>query len=250
MSASPSPNATPVLPKNKPGLRDSMQLFAREILAQLACAQSATVQAFYPTNQTADLAFNAELVVGYQTSASGQTTPITRSYPLLPAVPVIFLGGGGGAMTFPVAQGDSALLIFLDRDQDVWLTTGQTKLPPNSKRLHSLSDAVAIVGLRSAVGALKNFSTTDVEIYGTGGTAGALIALGQGANGKIGIGNGTGQLVTQLDAMATALDNLATALDNWVDTHGDTPTPATQTAINNAKAQWDAAKTNWDKILK
>jgi hypothetical protein len=248
MSTAPSTPA--VLPRSKPELRNAMSLFGRELLAALAAAQSGTIQAFYPATQTADVAFTGAIVVGYETDASGQTNPVTRPYPLLASVPVVFLGGAGAALTFPVAAGDTCLLVFLDRDSDVWLTTGQTGMPPNSNRLHSLSDAVAIVGLRSAPGALSTVSTTDVQLYGKDGPTGPLISIAPTGAGKIGIGNNTGQLVTALDNLSISLDALALALTTWVDTHGDSPNAGTIANINAAKAEWDAARAEWDAILK
>lgn len=250
MTAIPAPIST--LPRSKPDLRLTLQAFGREILAAFASAQSGTIQAFYPgPPQTADVALNASIVVSYQQTPGGPLLPITKPYPLLAVVPVIFLGGGGAALTFPVKAGDSCLLVFLDRDNDTWLTTGQTGQPPNTARLHNLSDAVAIVGLRPGPGGLNPFSTTDVQLYGAAGAGGPLISLAPGTDGQIGIGNATGQLVAQLDALAAALDQLATALTSgWTDSAGKTPSTATTTAINNAKANWDAAKTAWDAILK
>jgi hypothetical protein len=198
------PSRTATLPKTRPDLRQAMTLFAREVLAALASAQSGTVQAFYKgPPQTVDVAFNSSIVVGYETSASGQVTPVTRNYPLLPGVPCIFLGGGGGALTFPVGPGDTALLVFLDRDHDVWLTTGQTGLPPNSSRLHSLSDAVAIVGLRNAVNALKNFSTAGVELNHPSVTVNGNFHVSTGSTGMF--LSADGQIVTVADGVIIAI---------------------------------------------
>lgn len=67
-------------------------------------------------------------------------------YPILVDVPVIFPRSGGASITLPVKQGDSCLVIFLDRDITNWLL-GASKQKPATKRIHHLSDAVAIVGL-------------------------------------------------------------------------------------------------------
>ncbi len=68
-------------------------------------------------------------------------------YPVLVRVPVIVLNGGGGYTTYPIFSGDQCLLMFCDRDIDLWLEKGVTNSPPNSDRIHDLSDAVALVGL-------------------------------------------------------------------------------------------------------
>lgn len=68
--------------------------------------------------------------------------------PLCVDVPVQFPSGGGYTLTFPVAQGDECLLHFSERCIDFWHANGGVQLP-GEYRLHDLSDAFAIVGVRS-----------------------------------------------------------------------------------------------------
>lgn len=63
-------------------------------------------------------------------------------------VPVIFPSGGGYEITFPVEEGDECLLVFAERCIDAWFDTGVPS-PPADYRQHDLSDAFAIVGVRS-----------------------------------------------------------------------------------------------------
>lgn len=63
-------------------------------------------------------------------------------------VPVMFLGGGGYDITYPIVEGDECLLIFAERCIDSWFTTGKPA-PPADYRQHDLSDAFALVGVRS-----------------------------------------------------------------------------------------------------
>lgn len=67
-------------------------------------------------------------------------------YPVITDVPIIFPRAGGASFTMPVLRGDSCLVLFLDRDIGNWLIGGTAK-KPNSRRRHSLNDAVAIIGL-------------------------------------------------------------------------------------------------------
>lgn len=81
-------------------------------------------------------------------------------------VPVVFPMGGGYELTFPINAGDECLLIFAERCIDGWFTTGQPT-PPQDYRKHDLSDAFAIVGVRSL--ANKDPVWTDgVELSGKG----------------------------------------------------------------------------------
>lgn len=68
--------------------------------------------------------------------------------PLLVDVPVVFPSGGGFTLTFPVAAGDECLVVFSARCIDGWWQSGGVQ-PPAERRLHDLSDGVAILGIRS-----------------------------------------------------------------------------------------------------
>ena len=68
--------------------------------------------------------------------------------PVIPGVPVIFPQAGGAVLDFPVAKGDTVLLVFADRALDTWLASGDMATPP-SLASHTLSDAIAIPGLRA-----------------------------------------------------------------------------------------------------
>lgn len=68
--------------------------------------------------------------------------------PLLLDVPVVFPGGGGFALTFPVLPGDECLVVFADRCIDSWWQSGGVQ-EQAAHRLHSLSDGFALVGVRS-----------------------------------------------------------------------------------------------------
>lgn len=74
--------------------------------------------------------------------ADGTSTPM----PVLENVPVIFPRAGGASLTFPVVQGDTCLLLFIERSMDLWLSTGG-QVSPDDPRKFDLSDAVAIMGL-------------------------------------------------------------------------------------------------------
>lgn len=80
---------------------------------------------------------------------------MSGAYNLPPCVdvPVIFPGGGGFEITFPVKEGDECLLIFAERCIDSWFTSGEINVPADYRQ-HDLSDAIAIVGLKSMPNAL------------------------------------------------------------------------------------------------
>lgn len=63
-------------------------------------------------------------------------------------VPVVFPGGGGYRLIFPLAVGDTVLLVFGDESMDAWLSKGGDADPADVRR-HSLTDAICIPCLRS-----------------------------------------------------------------------------------------------------
>ena len=99
------------------------------------------------------------------------TVPLTL--PILEDVPILIPSGGGYSFTVPIKQGDEVLLVFSDTVLDGWLqngvngtafTGGETGVYPTDLRRHSLSDAVAICGLRSKPRAIANYSTMSAQL--------------------------------------------------------------------------------------
>lgn len=216
-----------------PDLRALLDNLKAEIFYTLNCHQLGVIESFDPVKQTASIRLSMLRVIGTEEVA----------YPLLTDCPVMFPAAGGAYMTFPVVKGDPCLVLFNDRDIDNWFTTGNV-VAPNSIRAHSLSDGIAILGIRSLanppnvnarandavmVGLGNNFVriTTDgtIQIYRSVGGVGSQIAL----DGKVGISSTAG------GSLKAALDQLCGVLTAWVNTGGSTPNPATLTAITNAK---------------
>lgn len=63
-------------------------------------------------------------------------------------VPVFLPGSGASGVTFTINPGDFVLLLFLDQAADTWFRTGGNDADPGDPRRHSLSDAIAIPGMR------------------------------------------------------------------------------------------------------
>ena len=127
--------------------------------------QIGIIQSFDPTTCTAVVKIAMTKVVGLS----------VITYPLLATVPVIFPRGGTGFITFPIATGDEALVLFNDRDIDAWWESGQDTANPNSPRQHDLSDALCFVGPVSKPNAdLLQYSTTNILL----GFPGSLFSIG------------------------------------------------------------------------
>jgi hypothetical protein len=77
---------------------------------------------------------------------------------------VQFPGSGGYRITFPVAVGDTGLIVFSEASLDKWLVSGGTVDPADDRR-HDLTDAVFLPGLRDFGHALAS-APTDRATFG------------------------------------------------------------------------------------
>ena len=100
---------------------------------------------------------------------SGQAQAV--DLPLLVDCPVVFPGGGGYELTFPLQVGDDCLIIFAERCIDAWWQSGGVQAAAEY-RLHDLSDGFVIAGVRSQPHVLQGgVSTSGAELRNDAGTA-------------------------------------------------------------------------------
>ncbi len=214
---------------NEPDLIDVLNYFGRDLKLNFNCHHIGTIESFDSVMQTAKVSINyvksflqidtPASVQGAQQSA-GATSITNKNYPVLVSAPVMFLGGGNGALTFPVANGDECLILFNDRDMDNWWSSGASSSAPNTTRLHSFSDAIILVGLRSLPNVLTSFDSdavairmgdNSVKVYEdkVQATAGDTV-LELTADGKFTVTNASGELITSLVQLLTDIQNATT----------------------------------------
>lgn len=101
------------------------------------------IQSFDPARMTCTVqpAIRAAII---QKSGAARAVDL----PLLVDCPVVFPGGGGYELTFPVKSGDDALIVFAERCIDAWWQSGGVQAAAEF-RLHDLSDGFVIPGVRS-----------------------------------------------------------------------------------------------------
>lgn len=88
--------------------------------------------------------------------------------PVLVDCPVVFPGGGGVVMTFPVEPGDEVLVVFSSRCIDNWWISGGIK-PQAELRMHDLSDGFCLPGLWSVPRVPVDVSPAQAELRTTNG---------------------------------------------------------------------------------
>jgi hypothetical protein len=160
---------------------------------------------------------------------------IAERLPIITGVPVVFPGGGGYRVTFPIAKGDTVLLIFSEASLDKWLAHGGD-VDPNDDRRHTLSDAIAIPGLRDFAHALDSAPTDCATI---GSDSGAVIEM---RTADIRIGGGSGHEPTiKATTYRAAEDTLFAAIASAIGLNIPTGGSAAATAITSAIAIFQAA---------
>ncbi|MFA5385863.1 MAG: Gp138 family membrane-puncturing spike protein, partial [Eubacteriales bacterium] len=107
--------------------------------AEMFCAFPGTIESFDSSAQTATISLNGKKII---------KGGVAVAFPIIENCPVVFLFGGNGRLTMPIAKGDTCLVLFCDREIDSWFDTGITKAPIH-KRKHDIADAIALVGIRS-----------------------------------------------------------------------------------------------------
>jgi hypothetical protein len=83
--------------------------------------------------------------------------------PVLADVPVMNLTGGDYSITMPIKEGDECLIVFADMCIDDWWKNGGVKSQLERRR-HNLSDGFAIIGFRSQVNLIDEYSEDSVQI--------------------------------------------------------------------------------------
>jgi hypothetical protein len=212
----------------EPQLEDLFNVFGRKLKIETNCVQIGTIQTIDYATMTAtiQLLFQKQMRDGTY-----------RNIPPLSDVPLVTLQGGGFSLEFPIAAGDTALVLFADRNIDNWFTSGGV-MPPADGRLHALSDAIAIVGLNSVAQPLTpTTSSSEVRLIDKAGTT----KIGM-TGGKITVQNASGSLLTALTNLVSALNTLNSAIASMTSasiTAGTTQAAASAnaaaiTAVNTA----------------
>lgn len=193
-----------------PSLAEVLRLALERQSRALRVGLPGRVERFDAANQLADV---TPLLQETAFDESGNET--LESLPVLTNVPVQFVGGGGYALTFPVAAGDPCWLTFSDRSLDEWIDRGGVVDPVDLRR-HDLGDSVALLGVRAKPGKLAEFDSARA-VFGNKGPRvavdGSIVHLGVAHNAN------AAQAVLRGDAYRTAEDTLI-----------DTIASATQTA--------------------
>lgn len=153
---------------------------ADPVEAMLAVARSALAHTWTAMPAVIEFVDLTKMTVKARPAIQSLVTKIDSStewltMPLLHDCPIVFPGGGGFTLTFPVEVGDECLLVFASRCIDGWWSAGGVQ-PQTDLRMHDISDGFALVGVRNVTRALPAISGTDVTLRSDDGVAKIAIA--------------------------------------------------------------------------
>jgi hypothetical protein len=156
--------------KSDPDLCSVLDQMTDNIKSSLNCISIGTIQSFDPTDQTATILLNYKRINLYDTDKVTDYQPLVKC-------PVFILNGGGAYITFPIAKGDSCLVLFCDREIDTWFTKGGTNAP-QSARVHDLNDGIALIGVKNTGNFISGYYTDGPMMF----YKGSYIAIDNSGN--------------------------------------------------------------------
>ena len=144
-------------------MADVLDAQKRQTKLDINCVKVGIIQSFNPSNQ------RAEIQIAYKQVKDilDDGTKVYQEYPLLLDCPVITLFGGVDILSLPVQIGDNCVVFFNDNEIDQWATNGTGN--PQTFRMHDLSDAIAIVGVRPLSNVITNYLANGIRLsHGVG----------------------------------------------------------------------------------
>jgi phage baseplate assembly protein gpV len=105
-----------------------------------------------------------------------------KEMPLLINCPIVWPGGGGFQLTFPLSEGDEGLIVFAQRCIDSWWQSGGVQ-PQAEMRMHDISDGFFLPAMLSQAKAPSTAaSTSTVQLRSADGATYIEIASGNTVN--------------------------------------------------------------------
>lgn len=125
---------------SKPDLSSVIKYSNLKTASDLNCLRIATVVEFHPEDLTVTVNLLNKKTIGQNKDG----TPAVRDYALIRAK-VCYCNP---YITNPINVGDDCLVLFSDREIESWFINGDAQ-PVNYTRMHDMTDAFAIFGIRS-----------------------------------------------------------------------------------------------------
>lgn len=134
-------------------LNDTMNLSQSAIMSRLNCHNIGKIIEFDKNTQTCTVQLMQLKQFGNNTYTPA---PLTQ-------VPLIIYGQGSGYITLPDPVGSICIVMFLDRNIDSFMQTGEM-YTPDTTRMHDFSDCVALTTFTTLANPISSYDDTAITI--------------------------------------------------------------------------------------
>lgn len=201
-----------------PTMEEVLRAAIGDRLSGVRTAFVAEVRAWDADTQTADV----RPVVRRRVPIPGADAATVREA-VIQRVPVVYPGGAGFTLTYPLSAGDYVLCVCAERSHDEWRATRAPDVTAQDARRHDIADAFAVpLNISSNTRRPAADASDLVLTHRTGG-----LELRITPDGRVHLGTGAADVLGLLDALLEALQTAVTAT-----ALGPQPLdPATQTQL-------------------
>lgn len=123
-----------------PDMGQILKTAGLSMASELNCVRIGIVQEFYPEDLTVQVQIASKKPIGLNPDGSQRVREYAPIY-----AKVCYCNP---FITYPIQKGDECVLLFSDREIESWFINGDVN-PESYPRMHDLTDAVALFGIRS-----------------------------------------------------------------------------------------------------
>lgn len=139
--------------KHFPDFNDVIARIQQTTMSRLNCHNIGKIIEFEPETQTCTIQLMQQEQLGDNIYTPA---PLTE-------VPLILYGVEGAHVTLPNPVDSICLVLFLDRNIDAFMRTGEI-YTPETKRTHDYTDCVALTTFKTLVNPIENYDTEAISI--------------------------------------------------------------------------------------
>jgi hypothetical protein len=161
----------------EPSLKDLLDLHRKTTLLEFNAHHVGIIRSFDAESQTVQATIAYKKTYRVQNNSTGVYENILEDYPILVDCPAVIVSGGLARLETPIQAGDTCLILFNDRDIDNWFKGGQVN-ELATQRLHSFSDGIALVGIRSLANSFEDYDPTRMALRWKQGSHDVRVGVG------------------------------------------------------------------------
>lgn len=167
-----------------------LELNKSATMASINCHSVGKIIKFYPDTQTADIQM--------QQIIQNEDELLTPT--ILVNVPIFIYGGVNSHITLPNLEGSTCILMFMDRNIDAFLETGEMYVP-STNRLHNITDCIALCTFKTNADPISDYDNNALTLKNNN----SIIKL---YKDKIKIANASQNLLTLVNEFVDTCSNI------------------------------------------